>query len=831
MPKTGSTVAVAIDRDKNSQHAVRWAVDNLPVKKNGQILLIHVHLHDENLHSHSMVANNSPTMAEMQQFFLPYRGICARKGIQATEVILQDTDVAQALTEYITQKFITTIVLGVSTRNALTRAFKIQDVPSSLSRSVPEFCSIYAISRGKGLKLKSASQPATPSSKASSSQSSQAGSSHDSPVSQALMPQESWGNIGTFESIDAGSQSVSSDSSCASDGHPASQNTSPNYSSASEHTSKALSDRQHNNRIPSPDQSVNSINELINKIQLTRQPASKNLTPMPSAGAGGHLSEWAPPAELAGSSENSSQDTVNSDKYFTQILHDRHLGSLIAPSHHTVNNLNLRLHTKESSFYSTSGSSNLSGSSSYRFSDMSFEHSDSSHNVSDASRCSISSQNAAELEEEMKRLKFEMKKTLDMYNETCRRQARDIDHSKSKEACNLEEAKEVREASHAMLEKEKQKCKAALEVARMAQHIAELESKKRKFVERKFRHEAEENKKAQDAFARSVIFYRTYSTDEIEAATNYFSDSKKIGEGGYGPVYEGYLDHTAVAIKVLRSDISQGQTQFQKEIEVLNRLRHPNVVLLLGVCPEYGCLVYEYMENGSLEDRLFCKNRSPPMPWPARFRIAAEIAAALHFFHRTKPEPIVHRDLKPANILLDANYKSKISDVGLARLVPASVSGSATQFLMTSAAGTFCYIDPEYQQTGMLNPKSDIYSLGIMLLQIITARPPMGLAHHVERSIEKGKFDDILDPSVNDWPLEEALSFAKLALKCCELRRKDRPDLGSVILPELERLKDIALDYRPRGRFSLHPSSSEESLAVGEEVRSSISDGQSDKAA
>ncbi|KAJ8557745.1 hypothetical protein K7X08_004511 [Anisodus acutangulus] len=177
---------------------------------------------------YSMVANHSPTMSEMQQFFPPHRGICARKGIQAKEVILQDNDVAQALTEYITQKFITTIVLGASTCNALTRAFKNQDVPSSLSKSVPEFCSIYAISRGKVLKLKSPSQPATPSSKASSSHSSQAGFSHDSPVSQALIPQGSWGSIGTFESIDVGSQSISSDSSSASDRHPASQNTSPN---------------------------------------------------------------------------------------------------------------------------------------------------------------------------------------------------------------------------------------------------------------------------------------------------------------------------------------------------------------------------------------------------------------------------------------------------------------------------------------------------------------------------------------------------------------------------------------------------------------------------
>ncbi|KAJ4829692.1 hypothetical protein Tsubulata_023612 [Turnera subulata] len=110
---------------------------------------------------------------------------------------------------------------------------------------------------------------------------------------------------------------------------------------------------------------------------------------------------------------------------------------------------------------------------------------------------------------------------------------------------------------------------------------------------------------------------------------------------------------------------------------------------------------------------------------------------------------------------------------------------------MTSTAGTFCYIDPEYQQTGMLGIKSDVYSLGIMLLQIITARPPMGLTHHVESSIENGTFKEMLDPQVTDWPVEEALVFAKLALQCAELRRKDRPHLGQ-ILPELNRLRELA---------------------------------------
>lgn len=221
------------------------------------------------------------------------------------------------------------------------------------------------------------------------------------------------------------------------------------------------------------------------------------------------------------------------------------------------------------------------------------------------------------------------------------------------------------------------------------------------------------------------------------------------------------------------------------------------MVLLLGACPEYGCLVYEYMANGSLDDCLFRRGNQPVLPWQLRFRIAAEIGTGLLFLHQAKPEPLVHRDLKPGNILLDRNFVSKISDVGLARLVPPSVADSVTQYRMTSAAGTFCYIDPEYQQTGMLGIKSDIYSLGVMLLQIVTAKPPMGLAHHVEKAIEKGTFAEMLDPDVHDWPVEEALSFTKLALKCTELRRKDRPDLGTVILPELNRLRILAEESMP----------------------------------
>ncbi|CAN4095551.1 unnamed protein product [Withania somnifera] len=415
----------------------------------------------------------------------------------------------------------------------------------------------------------------------------------------------------------------------------------------------------------------------------------------------------------------------------------------------------------------------------------------------------MNANSAYALDAEMKRLKLELKQTLDLYNAACKeavmanQAADELNKWKMEEARKFEQARLAEEAALAIAETEKAKCRAAIEAAKKSQKMAEIEAQRRKYAELKAKREAQKNKQAMSIRSDNDLRYRKYTIEEIEAATKEFASSQKIGEGGYGPVFKGKLDHTPVAIKVLSPDAAQGKKQFQQEVEVLSLIRHPNLVLLLGACPEYGCLVYELMNNGSLEDRLFRKGNTPSIPWEIRFKIAAEIATGLLFLHQAKPEPLVHRDLKPGNILLDKNYVCKISDVGLARLVPPSVADSVTQYHMTSAAGTFCYIDPEYQQTGKLETKSDIYSLGVMLLQIITARPPMGLTHHVERAIEKGKFAEFLDPTVSNWPVEEALKFAKLSLKCAELRKKDRPDLGSVIVPELTKLSEFGMSSMP----------------------------------
>ncbi|KAF3792310.1 U-box domain-containing protein 35 [Nymphaea thermarum] len=402
-----------------------------------------------------------------------------------------------------------------------------------------------------------------------------------------------------------------------------------------------------------------------------------------------------------------------------------------------------------------------------------------------------------DVEMEMQRLKLELKRTMEMYSNACkealsaRQKAREYQSWKMEEERKIEEARQAEGAAIELAEREKQRCRAALEAAEAAKRAAEAETRKRIEAERRLHEEGK--RKSGDSIIPDLR-YRRYTIEEIEKATQNFSESLKIGEGGYGPVFRGMLDHTLVAIKALRPDAAQGRQQFQKEVEILSCIRHPNMVLLLGACPEFGCLIYEYMANGSLDDRLFQRGNTAPLSWQLRFKIAAEIATGLLFLHQTKPEPLVHRDLKPANILLDHNFVSKISDVGLARLVPPSVADNVTQYHMTSAAGTFCYIDPEYQQTGMLGIKSDIYALGVILLQLLTAKPPVGIAHHVERAIEKGVFDDLLDPAVRDWPLEDAMSLAKMAIKCAELRRKDRPDLGTVVLPELNRLRDIAND-------------------------------------
>ncbi|KAJ3693472.1 hypothetical protein LUZ60_008952 [Juncus effusus] len=674
-------VAVAIDKDKGSQNALKWALDNV-ISKGQTITLVHVNTH-----------KSSAGEDAGKEIFVPYRIFCKRKDIKCNDVILDDTEVAKAIVEFISQAAIDKIVLGAPARGLLR--LRGGDVPTTVMKSAPDFCSVYVISKNKASSLRKAVREAPSLSPLRAQIQNQTSIKQDIVVEQQVV------NAIRGEQVrEARNYNLERGEMIRS---PFTQPGAPRFHSR---PNSGLNDR---------DLSFISNGRPSMDGMLTQQRIS-------------HVSNDSIDLSF------SSRSSVNTIGFFSEST-------------------------------STSFTTTLS--------------------VPD------------DVEAEVNRLRMQLKQTMEMYNTACKealkakQQAMEFYQWKSEEDRRLMEAKMAKEAALQMAERERVKCNAAIEAAEASKRIAELEAQKRITAEKKAMMEVEERKRAICGFGPTNVRYRKYSIDEIEEATEKFVESRKIGEGGYGPVFKCYLDHTPVAVKVLRPDAAQGRSQFQQEVEILSCIRHPNMVLLLGACPEYGCLVYELMTNGSLDDCLFRRGNRPPLSWQHRFRIAAEIATALLFLHQTKPEPLVHRDLKPANILLDRNYVSKISDVGLARLVPPSVADTVTQYRMTSTAGTFCYIDPEYQQTGMLGTKSDIYSFGILLLQIITGRPPMGLTHHVEHALEHGTFKDLLDPTVIDWPLEEAECLARLALKCAELRRKDRPDLGGAILPELDRLRAI----------------------------------------
>ncbi|TYH93693.1 hypothetical protein ES332_A13G271300v1 [Gossypium tomentosum] len=294
-----------------------------------------------------------------------------------------------------------------------------------------------------------------------------------------------------------------------------------------------------------------------------------------------------------------------------------------------------------------------------------------------------------------------------------------------------------------------------------------------------------------------------FSLADVQTATCNFSESFKIGKGGHGCVYKGEMLGRTVAIKKLYPHNMQGQSEFQQEAQVLSKLQHPHLVTLLGVCPEAWSLVYEYVPNGSLQDRLFRKTSVSPLTWKIRARIVAEISSALCFLHSAKPEKIVHGDLKPENILLDSELSCKICDFGISRLVTEDNLYCPSFRCSTEPKGAFPYSDPEFQRIGVPTPKSDIYAFGLIILQMLTRRPPVGLASEVRKAISSGKLALILDKSAGEWPMFVARRLVDLGLQCCESYGRDRPDLKPSLVRELGQLH--VTEERPVPSFFLCP--------------------------
>ncbi|RDY09516.1 U-box domain-containing protein 33 [Mucuna pruriens] len=290
------------------------------------------------------------------------------------------------------------------------------------------------------------------------------------------------------------------------------------------------------------------------------------------------------------------------------------------------------------------------------------------------------------------------------------------------------------------------------------------------------------------AFAEEFPELAEFSLLDLQNATCNFSESFKIREGGYGSIYKGEMLGRTVAIRKLHPHNMQGSTEFYQEVQVLGSLQHPHLLTLLGVCPEAWSLVYEYLPNGSLQDYLSRKSSLLPLTWNIRARWIAEIATALCFLHSSKPETIIHGGLKLETVLLDSALSCKICEFGFSRLVKEESLYLPSFRFSTEPEGSVTYTDPEYRRTGVLTPKSDIYSFGLIILQLLTGRTPVGLAGEVRRAVSCGELSSILDSSAGEWNSTAATRLVELGLQCCQLNSRDRPELTPSLVRELKQL-------------------------------------------
>ncbi|KAI5074276.1 hypothetical protein GOP47_0010237 [Adiantum capillus-veneris] len=300
---------------------------------------------------------------------------------------------------------------------------------------------------------------------------------------------------------------------------------------------------------------------------------------------------------------------------------------------------------------------------------------------------------------------------------------------------------------------------------------------------------------------------RFFPYAELKKATNNFSESNEIGSGGYGKVYRGILSSgEQVAIKRAQGNSMQGASEFKTEIELLSRVHHKNVVGLVGFCIEQGeqMLVYEYMAGGSLRDCLTGRS-GVKLEWRRRLMIALGSARGITYLHELVTPPIIHRDIKSTNILLDEKKIAKVGDFGLSKIGPGE--GSGKQHVSTQVKGTLGYLDPEYYISQQLTEKSDVYSYGVVLLELLTARAPIEhgkyVVKEVKTAIDRGGLSalrSMLDPRLRDEELLELNSFVRIALSCVEDAASSRPSMGEVV-KQLEEL--VGHDYPESGSSNI----------------------------
>ncbi|KAK4581608.1 hypothetical protein RGQ29_024989 [Quercus rubra] len=319
---------------------------------------------------------------------------------------------------------------------------------------------------------------------------------------------------------------------------------------------------------------------------------------------------------------------------------------------------------------------------------------------------------------------------------------------------------------------------------------------------------------------------RQYSYSEVVRATDNFKNA--IGEGGFGKVYLGIMrDETQVAIKLLSQSSKQGYKEFKAEAEILTRVHHRNLVSLIGYCDEgeNKALIYEYMANGNLRQHLSVTNANV-LKWNERLQIAVDAANGLEYLHNGCKPPIIHRDFKSTNILLNENMQAKIADFGLSR---AFVAENDTH-VSTRPAGTLGYLDPKFQATGNLNRKSDIYSFGIVLFELITGHPaiirgPEEYTHILDwvyPIIEQGDIQKIVDPRLKgEFHTNSAWKATEIALSCVERASIQISDMSEVSV-ELKECLALEMTHARSQRMATEGNKTISSNSVSSELQSDI---------
>ncbi|GJX70370.1 G-type lectin S-receptor-like serine/threonine-protein kinase [Tanacetum coccineum] len=280
-----------------------------------------------------------------------------------------------------------------------------------------------------------------------------------------------------------------------------------------------------------------------------------------------------------------------------------------------------------------------------------------------------------------------------------------------------------------------------------------------------------------------------YEFKQIITATDNFSYRNKLGEGGFGPVYKGMLDNGKyIAVKRLSGDSGQGIDEFKNEIAFISKLQHRNLVKLLGCCIEgtERLLIYEYLTNKSLDAFLFDPKKRGQLDWSTRFNIIQGIGRGLIYLHRDSCLRVIHRDLKCGNILLDEKMNPKISDFGLARNFQMTQEFANTRRIV----GTYGYMSPEYATRGVISEKSDVFSYGVMLLEIASGKRNTAFIHqeqvyplaHAWKSWKEGRGEEFIDQALaKPSCLPEGLRCLHVGLLCVQDLAKDRPTMTQVV--------------------------------------------------